>query len=96
VVPGTRDPNQAAYPGQVDGQGCVFPSSVQTIGNQLNAAYPSTQDRDWRVYAEDMGNDSARDGGTADPQGGTDCAHPTQTGGVGTDLTENPSSTSTQ
>ena len=31
----------------------------------------------WREYAEDMGNDPARDGGTADPIGGTDCAHPT-------------------
>jgi hypothetical protein len=30
----------------------------------------------WRVYEEDMGNTPARDGGTADPLGGTDCAHP--------------------
>jgi phosphatidylinositol-3-phosphatase len=99
VVPGTLDPNRVAYPGQVDGQGCVFPSSVQTIGNQLDAAHPSTQNRDWRVYAEDMGNDPARDGGTPDPTGGTDCAHPAQTAGVGVDLTENaqgPNATGTQ
>jgi hypothetical protein len=99
VQPGTLDPNQAAYPGQVDGQGCVFPSSTQTIGNQLDAAYPSTQNRDWRVYAEDMGNDPARDGGTPDPTGGTDCAHPTQVNGDGTDLTENaqgPNATGSQ
>ena len=30
----------------------------------------------WREYAEDMGNDPTRDGGVADPLGGTDCAHP--------------------
>src|SRR6476659_4602439 len=30
----------------------------------------------WRHYAEDMGNNPARDFGTPDPLGGTDCAHP--------------------
>ena len=34
-----------------------------------------------------MGNDPARDGGTADPLGGTDCAHPTQVDGNAIDLT---------
>ena len=80
VSPGTNDPNTTAYPGQVDGNGCVFPAGVQTIGNQLDAAYPpnpSTDVASWREYAEDMGNDATRDGGTADPSGGTDCAHPT-------------------
>ena len=51
-----------------------------TIGDQLDAAYPpnpSTDVASWREYAEDMGNDATRDGGTADPPGGTDCAHPT-------------------
>jgi hypothetical protein len=76
VTPGTLDPNHAAYPGQVDGQGCVFPKSVQTIGNQLDEAYPWSIGSDWREYAEDMGNDPARDAGAADPLGGTDCAHP--------------------
>ncbi len=88
VVPGTADPNTATFPGQVDGQGCVFPASVSTIGNQLDAAHPSTLGRNWREYAEDMGNAPARDGGTTDPLGGTDCAHPAQTGGSGVDLTE--------
>jgi len=99
VSPGTLDANQTAYPGQVDGQGCVYPSSVQTIGNQLDAAHPSQASRDWRVYAQDMGNDQARDGGTPDPLGGTDCAHPSQTNGAGVDHTENaqgPNATGTQ
>lgn len=99
ITPGTLDPDQALDPGQVDGQGCVFPASVQTIGNQLDRAYPRTIRSDWREYAEDMGNDPARDGGHSDPLGGTDCAHPTQVDGVATDDTESaegPNATGTQ
>jgi phosphatidylinositol-3-phosphatase len=99
VTPGTLDPDQALYPGQVDGQGCVFPKNVQTIGNQLDRAYPLTIGSDWREYAEDMGNDPARDGGRADPLGGTDCAHPAQTNGLATDDTNNaegPNATGSQ
>lgn len=99
VTPGTLDPNPAEYPGQVDGQGCVFPASVQTIGNQLDRAYPTTIGSDWRDYAEDMGNDPARDGGQPDPLGGTQCAHPTQVNGVGSDDTNNaegPNATGTK
>jgi phosphatidylinositol-3-phosphatase len=99
VTPGTTDPNQAEYPGQVDGQGCVFPAGVQTIGNQLDAAYPWSTATNWREYAEDMGNDPSRDGGTTDPLGGTDCAHPTQVNGTATDGTNNaegPNATGTQ
>ncbi len=99
VTPGTLDPDQALYPGQVDGQGCVFPASVKTIGNQLDDAYPWTIGSDWRDYAEDMGNDPARDGGQADALGGTDCAHPAQVNGIGTDDTNNaegPNATGTQ
>ena len=44
VAPGTPDPDQAANPGQVDGQGCVYPSSVQTIASQLDAKYPPQHD----------------------------------------------------
>ena len=80
VSPGSDDPNTTAYPGQVDGNGCIFPAGTQTIANQLDAAYPpnpTTNVASWREYAEDMGNDSTRDGGTPDPLGGTDCAHPT-------------------
>ncbi|WP_052438360.1 hypothetical protein [Streptacidiphilus jiangxiensis] len=92
VRPGTPDADQARYPGQVDGQGCVYPSGVATIGDQLQSAsdlpgLPTALA--WRAYAEDMGNDPARDGGTPDPLGGTDCAHPTQTAGAGADDTNN-------
>ncbi len=99
VKPGTLDPDQARYPGQVDGQGCVFPASVQTIGGQLDAAYPRSVATDWRDYAGDMGNDTARDGGTPDPLGGTDYAHPVQVNGAGTDITNNaegPNATGSQ
>ena len=78
VTPGTLDPDQARYPGQVDGQGCVFPSSVQTIGNQLQQAYPwaaALGANTWRDYSEDMGNDPTRDGGQADPLGEIGRAH---------------------
>lgn len=99
VTPGTLDPNQTAYPGQVDGQGCVFPKSVQTIGNQLDEAYPWSIGSNWREYAEDMGNDPARDGGVPDPLGGADCAHPVQVNGNASDDTNNaegPNATGTQ
>ena len=79
VEPGTPDPNQAVNPGQVDGEGCVYPSSVQTIANQLDAKYPpnpKTHVASWRGYDQDMGNTPSHDGGVADPTGGTDCAHP--------------------
>ena len=79
VEPGTPDPNQTVNPGQVDGQGCVYPSSVSTIANQLDAKYPpnpKTSVSSWRAYEQDMGNTPSRDGGVADPTGGTDCGHP--------------------
>ena len=40
VTPGTPDANQAANPGQVDGEGCVYPAAVPTIAAQLDAKYP--------------------------------------------------------
>ncbi|MBO0731205.1 MAG: hypothetical protein J2P57_18255, partial [Acidimicrobiaceae bacterium] len=52
-----------------------------------------------RQYSEDMGNDPARDGGSPDPQGGTDCAHPTQVNGQAGDDTNNaegPNATGSQ
>lgn len=98
VTPGTLDPNQVTYPGQVDGQGCVYPSAVQTIGSQLDPLARGTTPS-WREYAEDMGNLPARDGGTPDPLGGTDCAHPVQSGGAAVDGTNNaagPNATGSQ
>lgn len=87
VLPGTDDPNPTTHPGQVDGNGCVYPApnpatgshGAPTIADQLDARFPpnpATHRAAWREYAEDMGNDPARDGGTPDPSGGTDCAHP--------------------
>jgi hypothetical protein len=79
VLPGTPDADQAFNPGQVDGEGCVYPASVQTIANQLDAKYPpnrSTHVAAWRGYDQDMGNTPSRDGGVPDPAGGTDCGHP--------------------
>ncbi len=89
LTPGTLDSDQKMYPGQFDGQGCVMPASVKTIGDQLDARYPGTPARNWREYAEDMGNDPARDGGQADPTGGTVCAHPIQANGLAADDTNN-------
>ena len=46
VTPGTDDPNTATYPGQVDGNGCVYPAptattnGAPTIADQLDAIYP--------------------------------------------------------
>ena len=77
----------------------MFPEYVPTIGNQLDGAYPLSIGSDWREYAEDMGNDPARDGGGADPLGGTDCAHPAQVNGDASDDTndaEGPNATGSQ
>jgi hypothetical protein len=83
VTPGSADPNTTLNPGQVDGQGCVYPRPVQTIANQLDAAYPPnrrTHIASWRAYEQDMGNKPFRDGGPADQGGGTDCGHPPLSG----------------
>ena len=78
--PAPLDPNQSLYPGQVDGQGCVQPTVAPTIGDQLDALHVHAKSPTWREYAQDMGNDPTRDGGTTDTSagaaGGTVCAHP--------------------
>src|SRR5580658_7566935 len=79
VSPGTPAPDPALDPGQVVGEGCVYPASVETIAGQLDAKYPpnpTTHVASWRAYEQDMGNTPARDGRTPDPSGGTDCGHP--------------------
>ena len=50
-------------PGQALGTGCVFPSTVPTVANQLTAA-----GRNWKGYMQDMGNDPAREAAV--------CGHP--------------------
>jgi phosphatidylinositol-3-phosphatase len=49
--------------GQAIGTGCVYPTSVPTLVEQLEA-----KGLTWRGYMEDMGNDPARESAT--------CAHP--------------------
>jgi phosphatidylinositol-3-phosphatase len=45
--------------GQLPGEGCVYPKSVQTIANQLTAS-----GRSWKAYMEDMGADPTREAAT--------------------------------
>jgi hypothetical protein len=90
VTPGIDSANPN-YPGQVVGDGCVFPKptanthGAQTIGDQLDAVYPRSPRINWRGYAEDMGNILSRDYGTPAVGGGSYCAHPPF--GIGTDNT---------
>jgi hypothetical protein len=80
VTPGTPNEDKTLNPGQVDGQGCVYPASVKTIASQLDAKYApnhKTHVAAWRAYEQDMGNAPLRDGGTKDATAGTDCAHVT-------------------
>ena len=57
-------PGLASADGQVIGQGCVYPASVRTVADQLEA-----RGLTWKGYMEDMGDDPVRDNGTT-------CAHP--------------------
>jgi hypothetical protein len=68
------------------GDGCVYPTSILTLGDQLSAAGIS-----WRSYDEDMGNDAARDNTTATPFA---CGHPNPGTPVGqTDPTQGEEAT---
>ncbi len=58
------EPGLPSADGQILGQGCVYPASVQTVAGQLRA-----KDLEWKGYMEDMGAVASRDGGTS-------CAHP--------------------
>jgi hypothetical protein len=49
--------------GQAIGSGCVYPSSIKTLPDQLDAS-----GKTWRGYMEDMGNDPTREAAT--------CGHP--------------------
>ena len=72
VTPGTAVTGPTALQQVSAASGCVYPTSVQTIANQLDAIKkpnPKTHLAAWRAYQEDMGNDPTRDGGTT-------CAHP--------------------
>ncbi len=56
-------PTGTTKDGQAIGMGCVYPSSVSTIVNQLEAKRLT-----WKGYMEDMGNDPSRESAT--------CGHP--------------------
>jgi hypothetical protein len=45
--------------GQVQGTGCVYPSAVLTVADQITAAGYT-----WKGYMEDMGNDTTREAAT--------------------------------
>jgi phosphatidylinositol-3-phosphatase len=49
--------------GQAIGTGCVYPTSVRTIGDQLDSAGIT-----WKGYMEDMGGDAAKEAAS--------CGHP--------------------
>jgi len=49
--------------GQAIGSGCVYPASIKTLPDQLDAA-----GKTWRAYMEDMGNDPTREAAA--------CGHP--------------------
>jgi hypothetical protein len=55
---------------QYVGNGCVYPASIPTIGNQLTDAGLT-----WNAYLQDMGNDPARDQ-TVSTSEGPACGHP--------------------
>jgi len=55
--------NKLDKDGQAIGSGCVYPANVKTIADQLARARLS-----WKEYAEDMGNDLAREASS--------CGHP--------------------
>jgi len=85
ISPGTDAADALTFPGQVIGDGCVYPAptatthGARTIADQLDAIKRpnrKTHVASWRMYAEDMGNSPTRDYGTPDPAGGTTCAHP--------------------
>jgi phosphatidylinositol-3-phosphatase len=57
-------PGTIGSDGQAMGLGCVYPSAVKTLPDQLQA-----KGLVWKGYMQDMGNDPAREAAT--------CAHPT-------------------
>jgi phosphatidylinositol-3-phosphatase len=77
VLPGTLDANQEKFPGQVDATtGCVYPSSVETLANQIDSKYGADADGSngaggelaaWRDYEQGMGAIPARDFASTSP-----------------------------
>jgi phosphatidylinositol-3-phosphatase len=55
---------------QLVGNGCVYPASIPTLGNQL-----TNKRLTWKAYLQDMGNTPSRDSTVATSQGPA-CGHP--------------------
>lgn len=55
---------------QLVGDGCIYPASVPTLGNQFTDAGLT-----WKAYLQDMGNTPSRDNTTQTSQGPA-CGHP--------------------
>jgi hypothetical protein len=66
--------------GQAIGTGCVYPASIKTLADQLDAVHKT-----WRGYMGDMGNDPAREAAA--------CGHPALNTTDLTQSAEAPSST---
>jgi len=69
--------------GQAMGSGCIFPSSVLTVADQLDNAAKT-----WKAYMEDMGNDPNREAST--------CGHPSPGSADGTQSPEAPTASLAQ
>ena len=76
----TASSSTPATNGQILGSGCVYPSSVLTLADQMTAANLT-----WKGYMGDMGNDPARESAT--------CGHPTLNTVDHTQVAEAPSTT---
>jgi hypothetical protein len=63
IAPGTESSEESSK-GQVEGDGCVYPATTETIASQLAA-----KELTWRAYVEDMENGAL----TGQP---TSCRHP--------------------
>ena len=66
--------------GQAVGSGCVYPSQIKTLADQLTA-----KGKSWRAYMGDMGNDPSREAAV--------CGHPVLNSADHTQSAEKPSAT---
>ncbi len=69
-VPFTAGAKETGPYHQLVGNGCIYPKSVTTLGNQLSAKHLT-----WAAFMQDMGNVPSRDHTTETKQGPA-CGHP--------------------
>src|SRR5205823_4371872 len=67
--------------GQAVGQGCVYPSKVKTIGDQMDPSHADLDGHAWKIYNEDLGEDRFWDYRNDDGR----CPHPNIKEGFGGD-----------